>query len=825
MRKKAELLAPAGNYEAFLGAINAGADAVYLGGDKFGARAYADNFTTEEICRALHTAHFMGRKIYLTVNTLIKESEFSELHSYLIPFYEAGLDGVIVQDIGVLRYIRDHFRGLPLHASTQMTLTGERGAAFLKKHGVERIVPARELSLPEIQRIKQETGLEIECFIHGAMCYCYSGQCLFSSILGGRSGNRGRCAQPCRLPYRIYEGADSVADVEYPLSLKDMCTISYLPKLIEAGIDSFKIEGRMKKPEYAAGVTALYRKYIDLYFQKGNAGYHVDEKDLEKLQSLYIRSEIQNGYYEQHNGRDMITLHKPGYGGSDKMLLDQIRATYLHEPDRQPVSMKATFAEGEPACLQITGCLERRADRDSLMGQDQDDTVRRISITVCGAVVEHAQKMPLQHENIEKQLRKTGNSRITVSDCEIVIKGDVFLPVSALNELRRRGVEEYEYQYSLAQGLPAYRRTEDIPDGKDKDKEASAVSRLNEFRLTGSVKLTESVKKSQFTQKNAQTNASNRKCDVLTDIFVSGLGQLTEALRHSCRRIYLDSDLYVTQHEQVSAVMNEHGKQTYYLALPYILRARDDEYLAEIARLLSRQSSDAAMSEFPRGAAVFEQGKETAFCEKGAAAISGAKAHTGDKAVISGFLVRSWEGFAFALSMGSRYAIVPDAGMYSFNEESVRFWADYCQEYTLPYELNRKEAGRLVRYADHTGMESVMIVYGRIPMMVTANCLEKTAGHCRMAEQSAQSGGPIWLRDRYDTAFPVAVNCLHCYNIIYNSVPYSLHLQENEIARTGVFLRRYDFTTESPAVCRQILAGEPVFDGAYTTGHLKRGVE
>ncbi|MGN1146419.1 MAG: peptidase U32 family protein, partial [Acetatifactor sp.] len=200
-RKKVELLAPAGNMEGFYGAIHAGADAVYLGGNRFGARAYADNFTLEELTFCIRYAHIWGRKVYLTVNTLVKEQEFKELYEYLAPLYEAGLDAVIVQDIGVFHYIKSQFPGLLLHVSTQMTITGVYGAELLKTMGASRIVPARELSLEEIAKIKQETNLEIECFIHGAMCYCYSGQCLFSSILGGRSGNRGRCAQPCRLPY------------------------------------------------------------------------------------------------------------------------------------------------------------------------------------------------------------------------------------------------------------------------------------------------------------------------------------------------------------------------------------------------------------------------------------------------------------------------------------------------------------------------------------------------------------------------------------------------------------------------------------------------
>ncbi|MDE7198627.1 MAG: U32 family peptidase, partial [Lachnospiraceae bacterium] len=354
MVDRVELLAPAGNYNAFLGALNAGADAVYLGGDRFGARAYADNFDTKQVIRALHVAHFYGKKIYLTVNTLLKEREMETLSSYLAPFYEAGLDGVIVQDFGVFCYIREHFPGLPLHVSTQMTVTGVRGAALLKEQGACRIVPARELSLEEVRKIKEEAGVEVECFIHGAMCYCYSGQCLFSSILGGRSGNRGRCAQPCRLPYECYEGERRLSGSGYPLSLKDMCTLEYLPKLLAAGIDSFKIEGRMKRPEYAAGVTEIYRKYIDLYYKKGVASYQVDPVDLDRLRGLSIRSEIQTGYYERHNGKEMITFDAPGYSKGDEGVLAQIRERYIRDPEKMPVRMQATVKVGEPLQLRVT---------------------------------------------------------------------------------------------------------------------------------------------------------------------------------------------------------------------------------------------------------------------------------------------------------------------------------------------------------------------------------------------------------------------------------------------------------------------------------------
>lgn len=730
-----ELLSPAGNYEAFIGAVNAGADAVYLGGEKFGARAYADNFSTEEICRALKTAHFMGRKIYLTVNTLLKETEFEELYDYILPFYEAGLDGVIVQDMGVFCYIRDHFKDLALHASTQMTLTGVRGASFLQSQGAVRIVPARELSLEEVRTIKQQTGMEIECFIHGAMCYCYSGQCLFSSILGGRSGNRGRCAQPCRLPYQIYEDEHPVSSEGYPLSLKDMCTLSHIPKLIEAGIDSFKIEGRMKKPEYAAGVTALYRKYIDQYYEYGKESYHVAEQDLNRLRSLYIRSEIQTGYYERHNGKEMITLNKPSYIGSDEAVLTQIRSEYLHEPARMPVKMYADIKVGKPLRLQIRG-------------QDSE-------IAVEGAIVEQAKKTPMQEDDIRKQLLKTGNSCVTVSECTIYMKPNVFVPVRSLNQLRREAVDVFEQQIIRQYGLTARRSM----DGQ------AAGAAASESLLS-----------------NPDAKKYKTPDKPLLDCTVSTYDQLLAATKYPCRRIYIDSDLYLKEHKRVAALISKLDDYEYDLALPYVLRSRDEDYLQKLDVCLRN-----------------------------------------DDSIIHGFLIRNLEELDYVSKLHGNYSIVPDTGLYCFNAESIRFWKQYSKEFYLPYEANIKEASLLTQKAKEMNMASAMVVYGRIPMMITANCLKKTSGRCTKG-----ANGHIpqsWLKDRYNTAFPVETNCEHCYNIIYNSVPYSLHLKQKEVRRINADILRYDFTMESADECRQILSGNTFPYKEYTTGHLKRGIE
>lgn len=735
--RKVELLSPAGNYQAFIGALNAGADAVYLGGERFGARAYADNFTTEEICQALHVAHCMGKKIYLTVNTLFKENEAAGLYDYLCPFYEAGLDAVIVQDLGVFRLIREWFPELPLHVSTQMTITGAGGAAFLKEQGAVRIVPAREISLSEVRAMKEETGIEIECFIHGAMCYCYSGQCLFSSILGGRSGNRGRCAQPCRLPYQIYAGQEQILGEGYPLSLKDMCTLEYIPQLIEAGIDSFKIEGRMKKPEYAAGVTAMYRKYIDLYYRQGTDGYRVEPEDLDMLRGLYIRSEIQTGYYERHNGKEMITLSQPGYAGSDACVLEKIRTEYLHEPPRMPVRLSVEVKPGAPVRVGVTG--------------------EHGTTELSGDVVQAAKNAPLRAEDIRKQMTKTGKSCVTVSDCEICMEGDVFVPVRALNQLRRDAIEAYEREVIHRNGLC------------DKRAAKNAKTELSE---------------ESFNRPNKSTVLAPS-----IDCLVTTYEQFAAVEDYGCERIFIESDLFIKEYERIISKAfdskakggrNKADDCIYYLALPQILRKRDERYLQSLT----------------------EKVREA-------------------KGLIRGFLLRNLEGLSYVRNLSQDYAVIPDTNLYCFHKGTLKFWKDYGREYTIPYEVNAREALHLAEAAQELDMRTTLVAYGRIPMMVTANCLRKTAGRCLPHQDERRQ---IYLKDRYQTAFPVIINCEHCFNTIYNSVPYSLHTSLKEAKRVGADVWRYDFVMESGAECAQILAGEFPFAG-YTTGHLKRGVE
>ena len=292
-KNQLELLAPAGSYDIFRAVLNAGADAVYVGGGQFGARAYANNFSEEELLRAIDEAHIHGKQLYLTVNTLLKEEELeAQLYDYLRPYYEQGLDAVIVQDMGAFQFIREYFPKMDIHTSTQMTICNRYGAEMMKELGATRVVTAREMSFAEIKDIADHVDIEIESFVHGALCYCYSGQCLLSSMLGGRSGNRGRCAQPCRLPYEVYDAKrKKIACEPFVLSPKDLCTIEDIPKLAESGIFSFKIEGRMKTALYVATVARTYRLAIDEFIQ---------DENLYKKRIPFYKSEISKCTYRQY---------------------------------------------------------------------------------------------------------------------------------------------------------------------------------------------------------------------------------------------------------------------------------------------------------------------------------------------------------------------------------------------------------------------------------------------------------------------------------------------------------------------------------------------
>lgn len=712
LNEKVELLSPAGNFECFLSAIKNGADAVYLAGDKFGARAYAGNFSKEEILKALDIAHLFNKKIYLTVNTVIKESEIGGLYDYLLPFYERGLDGVIVQDIGVLSLLSKMFPSLSLHASTQMSITSAKGVELLKKLGVERVVPARELSLNEIKDIYKETGMELETFIHGSMCYAYSGKCLFSSFLGGRSGNRGRCAQPCRLKYNGV----------YPLSMKDMYTLRILPKLIDAGIKSFKIEGRMKSAEYVSVVTGIYRKYIDLYYSDPN-NFHYDDKDEKLLLDVYTRSGNCEGYYFKRNGKDMITMNAPGYNG-EKSDLERISLYTDKKLSGKSIQMYADCLLGKPLTLTI-GC---------------EDTY----ITVSGDNVESAVSKPTTIDTISEKLSKLGNTYYTLDNISVNCDDNIFIPVGKLNELRREGINRLTKEL-----LKDYYRFDAIKPQED-DTEVNTTAADDTIAVTANsiemVKMLLDYK------------------EVLEIIIPSYLFYAAN-----------DKKEYVLN-QQLVGIIKEYGQnKRIIISLPKIIRDNSVTILKELINLATKHN-------------------------------------------IYGLMVSNYESLQSVVDSDFAGRVICDEHMYAANNESIntlrRLGADYL---TYPVELTIREC------RDINLSNAYLIVYGKMPLMISSNCTVKTLSGCR------KEMGFTYLNDRKGADFPVLNICSECTNIIYNSVPTYIDTNTDAFKRQGAGLIRIDFTDETISEAKKILEHfvnskiRPSFE--YTKGHFVKGVE
>ena len=529
--KDFELLAPAGNLEIFKGVIESGADAVYVGGSMFGARAYANNFTEEELLEAIDFAHLRGVKVYLTVNTLIKNSEFSKLYDYLLPYYKRGLDAVIVQDIGVVKAIHEYFPSMEIHTSTQMTVTGADGVRFLSQFGVTRVVMAREVSLAEMKRIHEETGMELEAFVHGALCYSYSGQCLFSSILGGRSGNRGRCAQPCRLPYTVEGKKD-----EYILSLKDMCGIKALDKLHDAGVYSLKIEGRMKQLEYACGVVKYYRSYID-------SMKPVTDADYDRIKALGNRCGFTDRYYFDHNGSDMVTYVKPNF----------VSNAAEPSPEKRKLSIEGELVlrEGEPGSL----------------------TVKRGDVTYKASIepVSAALKAPLDKKAAIDRINKTGDTDFEFSHIKAQIGENVFVPNGALNKLRRDAISGL-----CDKLLKKYYRD---------DARYADISSMCE--------LPEHVVKSDATHEDGAVNAKDYTtiCSCMTRAQLDTLISYECFDVFYLDFDMYDRNTLIQQFADDVKCLTKRNKKVY-LMLPTIFRADSSDYFVSIAKELDKVSFD-----------------------------------------------------------------------------------------------------------------------------------------------------------------------------------------------------------------------------------------
>lgn len=777
--KSPEILAPAGSYESFLAAVHNGCDAVYLGGKAYGARAYAKNFDIETLERTVNYAQKYAVKVYYTINTLFKEKEIKGLVDHLEEVLSAGVDALIVQDIGVLKVIREAFPKAELHASTQMNCHSIEGINFLSKLGVSRVVLGRELNIEEIKTIKSQSTMALETFVHGALCYCYSGQCLMSSYLGGRSGNRGRCAQPCRLTYKARVDGQ-VKDPTHVLSPKDIETLSILPDIIEAGVDSLKIEGRMKSPEYVGLMTALYKKYRDLYLE--SATYSVTQEDMNDMLQIFNRGDFSTGYYKQHSGPEMITFDQPKNQGRVIGQVINIQGNSVAfkvneciEPgdcleflckDRSyhsliiqkpiklqgKVSVEVALEPNSPVRRIKSVALSQRLLKTNVappsglvtfdatleVGKKASLTIRdhRRSMTVLGEDVQEATKQGMSEEKVLKQLKKIGSYPITIDKIQLTLDPNVFMPVSHLNALRRKALDQWlsiEAKASL-------------------ERQALKVEKIKLMPT------------------------SDRNITVL----LRNWHQFETVIDYDVKRIYLEwVNFTKEQIEKAIQLVAAKGSNTkLWLAVPKIVR---QEKFAQIKKL---------MSHVPKG--------------------------------IEGFLLRSIDSYQWVDTYDRQIQWDYSLNIMNHWSADVLLASKGAIGYVPSMEL---------KFGEHKGLPmsaSEVVVYGHINVMTSAQCVRKSLDGC-----TYDQGYIMDLEDRKGIEVPVETNCLLCYNNIYNGLPLYLIDRIGEFQRLGCAWYRLELLNEPKVLIKKVLnasiKGQETdpqnIVEAYTRGHYNKGVE
>lgn len=759
MLNKPEILAPAGTVESVRAAVNAGADAVYVGGNMFSARAFAGNFDTNELLDTIDYCHIHNVKLYMAVNTLLKNNELSMLTDYMEPFVKQGVDGVIIQDMGVFRILKKAFPELPLHGSTQMSITSSYGAEFLRNLGFTRFVPARELSLNEIKQIKAKTDMEIETFVHGAMCYCYSGKCLMSSYAGGRSGNRGRCAQPCR---KLYTGNGYK---EYALSLKDMCMLGDLDKLIDAGIDSFKIEGRMKRPEYVAAATYAYKEVRDAYLCGEDIGSIADKYN-NMLLDIYNRGGFSKGYYFMKNGKELLANKRPNHQGimigtvvsvnkpNITIQLDcNVNAQDIVEIRTQAKDIELTTgtSAGKGELLELKakdfhlikkGDKVYRTRNNALLEKINKELVNnakkitvdahitakigkrlRLDITnpyngnivaVESDIVSAANNRPVTKEQLLEKLSKTGGTEFVFHLTGDIDDG-IFVQLGSINALRRDGIVKIRKDI-----VNAYRRkltNDDIDNDKiNTDNHKNDITKNTEA-ISDISKNTEAVKNRKHISyltgvtcyvKNAEQFRIVNNFEFVESIIVE----------YNAYRATIQKALGKTEHEKAAAFQPAFDKTAdIYIALPYVMRESNISLMEEIYAT-------------------------TAKCK--------------------GYLVKNIDQLAFLADKKYKGRIIFDSILYAYNNEAVSFYKALFDEtaFVVSNELRLDEMKGLY-------YTPVIKLYGHQAVMYTANCMTGYYHGCNNEKKNICSS----FKDDLNNRFYAVNDCSSCGSVIYNGLP------------------------------------------------------
>ena len=690
-----ELLAPAGNLDAVIAAVQNGADAVYMGfGDGFNARRSADNFTRESFAKAVRYCHIRGCKVYVTLNTLVGDREMDAAAALAQQASDAGADAILVQDLGLARVLRAALPDIPLHASTQMSIHNLAGVEAAAEMGITRAVLARELSLEQIRFISQHASIETEVFVHGALCFCYSGQCYMSALIGRRSGNRGACAQPCRLPY----GVNGPCKNQFPLSLKDANLSAYLQELGDMGVACLKLEGRMKRPEYVAVITSIYRRLIDE--KRGPTA-----AESQALEQAFSRSGFTDGYYRHRKGPAMFGT-RPENAPEPKELFNETRKLYENgEHKRIPITMQAAIFPDKPAALTVSDGAH--------------------AVTVTGPVPEVARNRALTAEDTAERLQKTGGTVFRCETAEVSIGDGLMLSASAINGLRRDALD------ALAAARTAVPERRSLPTPALPERETFSPA---------APKLTCSIAR---------------------------LDQLTDAVAETVELVYVPIEL-------LPRLTDYRGRAKLCAVLPRVWRDGDEAVFRKILE------TTPALSAVSIG-------------------------NAGHMAIVEG------------LPLEKR----GDFGLNVFNSRAVDFWRQQgLDSVTVSFELRHQQVRELRKYLPCEG-----IVYGRLPLMVTENCMTGNAGNCRGDKRLCD--GENYLTDRTGARFPL-LGQYGCRCEIENSR--TLFLADKlEWRNCGLTYARLRFTTESPAQCdaalRRYLGEGEWMPEEFTRGLFYRGVE
>lgn len=788
--KKIELLAPAGNLESMYAAVELGADAVYLGGSKFSARAYAPNFDDKNMENAVEYCHLRNVKIYVTVNTIIKEEELKKACRYATFLYDIGVDALIVQDIGFSSILKRILPNFELHASTQMTIHNGEAALFLKKMGFKRIVLSRELSLNEVERISRDLGLETEVFVHGALCVCYSGQCLMSSIIGGRSGNRGRCAQPCRLPYEIIDEKGKNRKHGYLLSPKDMCTIENIGEIIKTGTSSLKIEGRMKRPEYVAGVVKEYRKMIDSFYENPEKLEDMSYLNYSKrnLLQLFNREGFSKAYLFGNTGKDMMSYAFPKNTGVKIGTIKEDKSISLMEDisvgdgvrmgnsgfviskilkGKREV-IKACTGENVkilPSNYKVGNIVYRTSDFlqiKKLRENYKDGSLKKIELLLTvkfkrgepialhtvydqldfrveGEKIVEALKQPLSKERICESLNKTGKEMFEFKSIEFKYFESGFLPISALNEVRRKLLRKVR-EYILRKGRNDNNFNNEIH---------------HPFII-----------KSKFVG-----NELPRKM-----IFVNNCEQLKAVLESDFQYICINP----FQREKINNLESLKFKKIY-VRVPNIIRG-EFSYIEN-------------------------------FINKNLNKIEGIV--TANLGIMSKFK--------------DKIRILGDYKLNITNSSALDFYGKITSGDCLSVELNRNEIEDIIGKSD---VKAQVLVYGKIELMVSEYCVVGSTignkGRFKNCSEPCRREGFLLL-DRKKKKFVLKTDKF-CRSYIYNSVPINLISNMKELRSIGINSFRADFIDEDYNEVKSILScfQKEMFKGdfsKFTRGHYKNGVE